>query len=399
MWELPGIAPGARHQLTRGVHRWQLCKGLGPGEDLAPPLRCQPLTAARGSLAPVGLLWLCLAPAALLKLHQPQSILVVEPGASVEIGCKADKDLQTKFALSWYRRSKDGPDLLLDGESRTKGRFSCRYGRNNLTLHIASAQPDNTSLYLCACCHINYCVFGSGTMLLVGDSWRAGSWVWVLAPRGAPQAPPSLVCAVGATAGPVLVSWLGGPRGVLGLGGGTGPLVSPMGMARGPGGLCEVNFNTSGPPVRRSVELHGATGSCMTRGTWVLAGAGVLLLLSLCLSIRHLRRPTLMGKEPGMGRGWPATMSPAVPQCPVHLTVTPPPPCPSIPDPPPSSLILPQPPPSPWVPSIPMPGTPLPALSPPSHQPSTPMPPVSREDEGGLTYAQLSFAAPAGPTP
>uniref|UniRef100_A0A8B9Z8R5 Ig-like domain-containing protein n=1 Tax=Buteo japonicus TaxID=224669 RepID=A0A8B9Z8R5_9AVES len=108
-------------------------------------------------------------------LHQPQSILVVEPGASVEIGCKADKDLQTKFALSWYRRSKDGPDLLLDGESRTKGRFSCRYGRNNLTLHIASAQPDNTS-------------------------------------------------------------------------------------------------------------------SCMTRGTWVLAGAGVLLLLSLCLSIRHLRR-------------------------------------------------------------------------------------------------------------
>lgn len=122
-------------------------------------------------------------------------------------------------------------------------------------------------------------------------------------------------------------------------------------------------------------------GSCMTPGTWVLAGAGVLLLLSLCLSIRHLRRPTPMGKEPGTGRGWPATMCPAVPQCPVHLTVTPPPSCPSIPDPPPSSLILPHPPPSPWVPSIPMLGTPLPALSPPGHQPSTPMPLVSREDE------------------
>lgn len=39
---------------------WQLCKGLGPGEELAPPLRCQPLMAAGGSLAPVGLLWLCL---------------------------------------------------------------------------------------------------------------------------------------------------------------------------------------------------------------------------------------------------------------------------------------------------------------------------------------------------
>ncbi|XP_049662665.1 uncharacterized protein LOC126041278 [Accipiter gentilis] len=268
------------------------------------------------------------APAALLTLHQPQSVLVVEPGASVEIGCKADKDPESKSALSWYRRSKDGPDLLLDGESGTKGRFSCTYGRNNLTLHIASAQPNDTSLYLCACFHINYWVFGSGTTLLVGDSWRAGSWVRVLAPHGAPQAAPNLVCAVGATAGPVLVSWPGGSRGVLGLGGGTGPLVSPMGMAGRPRGLCEVRFNTSGPPVRRSVELHGATGSCMTPGTWVLAGAGVLLLLSLCLSIRHLRRPTPMG-----------------------------------------------------------------------HQPSTPMPLVSREDEGGLTYAQLSFAAPAGPTP
>ncbi|XP_052654093.1 uncharacterized protein LOC128146612 [Harpia harpyja] len=152
----------------------------------------------------------------------------------------------------------------------------------------------------------------------------AGCW----RPVVPPSPPPSLVYAVGATAGPVLVSWPGGPGGLLGLGGGTGPLVSPMGMAGGSGGLCEVSFSTSGPPVRRSVELHGATGSCMTPGTWVLAGSGVLLLLSLCLSICHLHRPTLMG-----------------------------------------------------------------------HQPSTPMPPVSREDEGGLTYTQLSFTAPAGPTP
>uniref|UniRef100_A0A663DVT9 Ig-like domain-containing protein n=1 Tax=Aquila chrysaetos chrysaetos TaxID=223781 RepID=A0A663DVT9_AQUCH len=129
--------------------------------------------AARGSLAPVGLLWLCLAPAALLRLHQPQSVLVVEPGASVEIGCKADEDPETKFAVSWYRRGKDGPDLLLDGESGTKGRFSCTYGRNNVTLHIASAQPDDTSLYLCACLHINYWVFGSGTTLLVGGRTAA----------------------------------------------------------------------------------------------------------------------------------------------------------------------------------------------------------------------------------
>ena len=82
----------------------------------------------------------------------------------------------------------------------------------------------------------------------------------MLALRGAPPGPPSLVCAVGASAGPVLVSWRGAAWGMLGLGGGEGPLLSPMGTAGGAGGLCKVRFNASGRPVRRSVELHEATG-------------------------------------------------------------------------------------------------------------------------------------------
>lgn len=84
----------------------------------------------------------------------------------------------------------------------------------------------------------------------------------VLAPHGSPSDPPGLVCAVGNASGPVLVSWPGGPRPqqVLGLGGSTELLISPAGIAGGTGGLCEVRFNASGPPVRRSVELHGAKG-------------------------------------------------------------------------------------------------------------------------------------------
>ena len=82
----------------------------------------------------------------------------------------------------------------------------------------------------------------------------------VLAPRGAPQGPPGPVCAVGDTAGPVLVSWPGGPGRVLGLGGSTGPLISPMGTDTGTGGLCQVRFNASGPPIQRSVELFRAAG-------------------------------------------------------------------------------------------------------------------------------------------
>ncbi|XP_074665682.1 uncharacterized protein LOC141916800 [Strix aluco] len=237
--------------------------------------------AAGGSLAPAGLLWLCLAPAALLRLRQPQPVLAVKPGEPVEISCEV---VESKYSLAWYRRGKDRPELLLECQSGTKGEFSCSYRRPTVTLSIASAQPQHSGLYLCAHCSARHCDFGNGTTLLVGDSWKAGSWVRVLAPHGDPQAPPGLVCAVGAAAGPVTVSWQGGARGVLGLGS-TELLLSPVGTARGAGGLCEVQFNSSGPPVRRSVELRGATGSCMTSIIRNLAGAVVLLLLSLCVSI------------------------------------------------------------------------------------------------------------------
>ncbi|XP_075593035.1 uncharacterized protein LOC142598406 [Balearica regulorum gibbericeps] len=129
------------------------------------------------------------------------------------------------------------------------------------------------------------------------------SWVMVLAPRGAPQGPPGPVCAVGNTTGPVLVSWPGGPRRVLGLGGGTGPLVSPMGTATGTGGLCQVRFNASGPPIQRSTELFRAAGSCKTLNSWHLAGVGImvllLLLFNICLTIWYHCRTTPMGHQPG----------------------------------------------------------------------------------------------------
>ncbi|XP_035427714.2 uncharacterized protein LOC118261143 [Cygnus atratus] len=202
-------------------------------------------------------------PAAPLVLQQPQPVLFMEPGATVEIGCIPDEKFDGKGNVFWYRQGRgERPRLILSCIQEAQEGFSCEYTRQRAVLHIAAARPDHTGLYLCAY-NIGYSLkFGNGTALIVGDSWRAQSWVRVLAPHGSPSDPPGLVCAVGNTSGPVLVSWPGGTRAqeVLGLGDSTELLISPAGIAGSTGGLCEVRFNASGPPVRRSVELHGAKG-------------------------------------------------------------------------------------------------------------------------------------------
>ncbi|XP_032060205.1 uncharacterized protein LOC116499561 [Aythya fuligula] len=203
------------------------------------------------------------APATLLAVQQPQPFLFVEPSTPVDISCILGEGLDGKLNVFWYRRVHgERPRLILSCDQEAREGFSCKYTKGRAVLHIAAARRDHIGLYLCACISGSKLLFGNGTALIVGDSWRAQSWVRVLAPHGSPSDPPGLVCAVGNASGPVLVSWPGGPRPqqVLGLGGSTEPLISPAGIAGGTGGLCEVRFNASGPPVRRSVELHGAKG-------------------------------------------------------------------------------------------------------------------------------------------
>ncbi|XP_066841955.1 uncharacterized protein [Anser cygnoides] len=234
------------------------------------------------ALLATGLLLLCLVPAALLLLQQPQPILFVEPGAAGEIGCIPDEELDGKGNVLWYRRVHgEQPRLILSCIQEAQEGFSCEYTRQRAVLHIAAARTNHTGLYLCAYKTGSILLFGNGTALIVGDSWRAQSWVRVLAPHGSPSDPPGLVCAVGNASGPVLVSWPGGTRAqeVLGLGGSTELLISPAGIAGSTGGLCEVRFNASGPPVQRSVELHGAKGACTTPSAVAMAVARTLLLL------------------------------------------------------------------------------------------------------------------------
>nr|XP_047935021.1 uncharacterized protein LOC125184680 isoform X2 [Anser cygnoides] len=234
------------------------CRRPGTSATMAP----LGFSCAKALLA-TGLLLLCLAPAALLVLQQPQPILFVEPGAAGEIGCILDEELDGKGNVLWYRRVHgEQPRLILSCIQEAQEGFSCEYTRQRAVLHIAAARTNHTGLYLCAYNVGSILKFGNGTALVVGDSWRAQSWVRVLAPHGSPSDPPGLVCAVGNASGPVLVSWPGGTRAqeVLGLGGSTELLISPAGIAGSTGGLCEVRFNASGPPVRRSVELHGAKG-------------------------------------------------------------------------------------------------------------------------------------------
>ncbi|XP_032060206.1 uncharacterized protein LOC116499563 [Aythya fuligula] len=215
------------------------------------------------ALLATGLLLLCLAPAAPLDLHQPQPVLFVEPSTPVEISCILGEGLDGKGNVFWYRRVHgEWPRRILNCSQEVQDGFSCEYTKGRTVLHIAAAHTSHTGLYLCAYYINSRLKFGNGTTLIVGDSWKAQSWVRLLVPHGSPSDPPGLVCAVGNASGPVLVSWPGGPRPqqVLGLGGSTEPLISPAGIAGGTGGLCEVRFNASGPPVRRSVELHGAKG-------------------------------------------------------------------------------------------------------------------------------------------
>nr|XP_038023782.1 uncharacterized protein LOC113839888 isoform X4 [Anas platyrhynchos] len=244
------------------------------------------------ALLATGLLLLWLAPATLLAVQQPQPFLFVEPSTPVDISCILDETQDGRGNVFWYRRVRgERPQLILSC-LQVQGEFSCKYTKGRAVLHIAAAGSNHTGLYLCAYYINSRLKFGNGTALIVGDSWRAQSWVRVLAPHGSPSDPPGLVCAVGNASGPVLVSWPGGPRPqqVLGLGGSTEPLISPAGIAGGTGGLCEVRFNASGPPVRRSVELHGAKGACTTPIVVAMAAAGALLLLGLSLGVRCLLR-------------------------------------------------------------------------------------------------------------
>ncbi|GAB0201042.1 titin-like [Grus japonensis] len=125
------------------------------------------------------------APAALLRLHQPQPVLTVETGDPVEIVCEASEAMESKANVFWYQRDgRDGPKLLLDCESRNKSRFSCEFKRQSAraTLHIDHARPNDTGLYLCAYKKFSYLHFGNGTTLLVGDTCKTlNTWVVVAA--------------------------------------------------------------------------------------------------------------------------------------------------------------------------------------------------------------------------
>ncbi|XP_072214740.1 uncharacterized protein [Excalfactoria chinensis] len=239
-------------------------------------------------LVAVGLLPLCIVPAALLELWQPDPILFVEAGDEVSIRCVADGKMDGAGKVHWFQRSPgEPPRLLLICIDKKWDGFSCEYQGDYAVLHIRAAHPKDATLYLCAATIGSKLQFGNGTVLLVGDSWRTHSWVQVLATRGSPQSPLSPVCAVGASGGPIIISWPRGdrPQEVLGLGNSTELLLSPGGA----GGLCEVHFNASGPHIQRSTELHEAVGGCPLPSTVGMAMAGMLLLLlSLCLSARCL---------------------------------------------------------------------------------------------------------------
>lgn len=130
------------------------------------------------ALLATGLLLLCLVPAVLLLLQQPQPILFVEPGAAGEIGCILDEELDGKGNMLWYRRVHgEQPRLILSCIQEAQEGFSCEYTRQRAVLHIAAARTDHTGLYLCAYNVGSILKFGNGTALIVGGACTTPSAV------------------------------------------------------------------------------------------------------------------------------------------------------------------------------------------------------------------------------
>ncbi|XP_068778231.1 uncharacterized protein [Struthio camelus] len=248
-----------------------------------------------------GLLLACFALAAPLQLHQDEPGVFAEPGGTAELHCSFRERLESGRAVRWYLRRDGGPPALLlrcdahGGEPR----HQCKHQHHRSSLRIRGARTTDSGVYYCAYIVASWLVFSDGCSLVVGDSWRAGSWVRLLGPRGA-AAGGRLACAVGAAGGAVLVSWrvppgsrLSGPPRELRAPDGSTTLISHVAVAPEAGReaevACEVRFNASGPGVRRSARLRAA--ACQpSAALYGLAAGGALLLLSVTLSIMAVLR-------------------------------------------------------------------------------------------------------------
>ncbi|KAJ6652437.1 hypothetical protein lerEdw1_011555 [Lerista edwardsae] len=246
-------------------------------------------------------------PVAASLLQQSLRFQFVGVGETVQISCTAAEPVRHGgIAFSWYRRQARGIHWVRNCFfNQAPDKFVCRVQGRDLTLEIAQVQKEDSGTYFCAeHIYINFS-FSTGTSLIVGDSYTPSTWVTVLQPQGAhyvQNASDSLACLVCGVSNSVQVSWQlpGGLRQegrTLLVQNRSGSLTFlsllrvPVDVWGGGGPYtCEVRFNSSGPPVRRSAAspaplLLAQAGHCPSSTVSLVVATGLSLLLLLLLIV------------------------------------------------------------------------------------------------------------------
>ncbi|XP_025051110.1 immunoglobulin kappa light chain-like [Alligator sinensis] len=231
-----------------------------------------------------------------LHLHQPQRFLFVEVGGTAEIHCYSSIDVDGAAKLHWYlRRVGEAPILIKKCKEQNESRFACKYQKSNTALEIKSIRRKDSGIYYCAHAATGSLIFGSGTTVIVGDSFTGSSSVLLLGPGAGENGamdPAHLACVIRGVSNLVQVSWhipgeqpaQGLPR-LLEASDGSLTLIHGISIpwASGAAVTCEVTFNSSGSSVTRHAVYSASPRSWHQQEAvrYMVVGLLVLLMVSL----------------------------------------------------------------------------------------------------------------------
>uniref|UniRef100_A0A8C8SKI5 Ig-like domain-containing protein n=1 Tax=Pelusios castaneus TaxID=367368 RepID=A0A8C8SKI5_9SAUR len=207
-----------------------------------------------------------------LSLYQTQRFLFVEISATAKIHCSSKEKLEAgSTSVYWYSRKRGEVPICIKKclNDQNVSKFACKPETYSSTLEIYNAQQSDSGNYYCAVKSHGYLTFGDGSTLIVGDSYIASSWVFLLPPSAHSLVSTGMVdlaCIVHGISNPVQISWnvsedwqeqrlmqsLNSKDGSL-------MLISHISIPRDTWTsaktfTCEVKFNSSGNKVKKSAS-------------------------------------------------------------------------------------------------------------------------------------------------
>ncbi|XP_044846720.1 immunoglobulin kappa light chain-like isoform X1 [Mauremys mutica] len=212
--------------------------------------------------------------------------------------------------MFWYlRREGEKPTCIkrcLDDKNVSK--FTCKHKTRSSTLEISNIQKTDSGIYYCAYLDSSYLLFGTGSALIVGDSYTSSSWVMLLVPfphDNQVTGTANLACVIHGVSGPVHVSWsVSGELQEQGLTrslkakDGSLTLINHISVpmdtwTSGKNFTCEVKFNSSGSSVKKSTRYPATSSTAHPSGCvrqtvrYAVAIFLVVLMVSLSLAWSH----------------------------------------------------------------------------------------------------------------